>query len=111
MCFIFIPCLQGDDVDDEIRKLTGQDDADSVRSDTVDLIHPNEVLKALRAFVEDTRNKSKSVSFFLDSKEFWEILSLENVMLSGNSSAVAGMAAIDKIRNFIIFFLSYSLHL
>ena len=30
-----------------------------IASDCVDLIHPNEVLKALRAFVEDTRKGAK----------------------------------------------------
>ncbi|XP_076456963.1 dynein regulatory complex protein 1-like [Babylonia areolata] len=51
---------EGDEVDEEIRVLTGKEgDNDSVQSESVDLVHPNEVLKALRAFVEDNRKPSK----------------------------------------------------
>ena len=47
-------------MDEEIRILTGKEgDSDSVKSDSVDLVHPNEVLKALRAFVEDNRKPVK----------------------------------------------------
>ncbi|XP_005107087.1 dynein regulatory complex protein 1 [Aplysia californica] len=64
-----------DEIEDEIRKLTGkEDDADSIRSDCVDLIHPNEVLKALRAFVEDTRKGLKDSA----PKSQFHITSLEN---------------------------------
>ena len=53
-------CIQGDELDEEIRILTGKEgDSDSVKSDSVDLVHPNEVLKALRAFVEDNRKPVK----------------------------------------------------
>ena len=49
-----------DDIDEEIRKLTGKEgDADSTKSETIELIHPNEVLKALRAFVEENRQPAK----------------------------------------------------
>ena len=37
----------------------GVEEFGDVPSDCVDLIHPNEVLKALRAFVEDTRKGAK----------------------------------------------------
>ena len=54
-------CLvQGDELDEEVRNLTGKEsDADSVKSDSVDLVHPNEVLKALRAFVDENRKPVK----------------------------------------------------
>jgi len=66
---------EGDEIDDEIRKLTGNDDdTDSISSDCVDLIHPNEVLKALRAFVEDTRKGLKESA----PKSQFHITSLEN---------------------------------
>lgn len=66
---------EGDEVDDEILKLTGKDDdKDSISSDCVDLIHPNEVLKALRAFVEDTRKGLKDSA----PKSQFHIASLEN---------------------------------
>ncbi|XP_060066143.1 dynein regulatory complex protein 1-like [Ylistrum balloti] len=49
-----------DDIDEEIRKLTGKEgDLESTKSETVELIHPNEVLKALRAFVEENRQPTK----------------------------------------------------
>ncbi|KAK3087953.1 hypothetical protein FSP39_012723 [Pinctada imbricata] len=49
-----------DEIDEEIRKLTGKEgDADSTKSETIELIHPNEVLKALRAFVEENRQPAK----------------------------------------------------
>ncbi|KAL8576042.1 hypothetical protein ACOMHN_052060 [Nucella lapillus] len=51
---------EGDELDEEIRNLTGKEgDNDSVQSESVDLIHPNEVLKALRAFVQDNRKPHK----------------------------------------------------
>ena len=45
-------------LDDEIRNVTG-DDNESTKSEGVDLVHPNEVLKALRAFVEETKKANK----------------------------------------------------
>lgn len=49
-----------DDIDAEIRKLTGKEgDVDSSKSETIELIHHNEVMKALRAFVEENRQPSK----------------------------------------------------
>lgn len=58
-----------DDVDREIRKVTGEDEEEgeevptptprSQRSQGQDLIHPNEVLKALRQFVEDNKQQTK----------------------------------------------------
>ena len=46
--------------DAEIYKLTGKEgDAESTKSETVELIHPNEVLKALRTFVDDHRKPQK----------------------------------------------------
>lgn len=49
-----------DDIDAEIYKLTGKEgDAESAKSETVELIHPNEVLKALRSFVDDNRKPQK----------------------------------------------------
>ncbi|XP_061176506.1 dynein regulatory complex protein 1-like [Saccostrea echinata] len=49
-----------DDIDAEIRKLTGKEgDVDSSKSETIELIHPNEVMKALRAFVEENRQPAK----------------------------------------------------
>ena len=49
-----------DDIDAEIYKLTGKEgDAESSKSETVELIHPNEVLKALRSFVDDHRKPQK----------------------------------------------------
>lgn len=54
-----------DDIDAEIRKLTGKEgDVDSSKSETIELIHPNEVMKALRAFVEENRQPAKYVSLF-----------------------------------------------
>ncbi|KAK7467804.1 hypothetical protein BaRGS_00036948 [Batillaria attramentaria] len=51
---------KADELDEEIRILTGKE-GESVTSegDTMDLVHPNEVLKALRAFVEDHRKPVK----------------------------------------------------
>lgn len=51
-----------DDIDAEIYKLTGKEgDAESSKSETVDLIHPNEVLKALRSFVDDHRKPQRYI--------------------------------------------------
>lgn len=51
---------EGDEIDEEIRILTGKEgDVASSESDSMDLVHPNEVLKALRAFVEDNRQPVK----------------------------------------------------
>ncbi|GFR65867.1 dynein regulatory complex protein 1-like [Elysia marginata] len=69
-----------DEADDEIRRMMsegGEDEAGhdlgDIPSDCVDLIHPNEVLKALRAFVEDTRKGAKQAGgkaqFHLSSLE------------------------------------------
>ncbi|GFO13898.1 dynein regulatory complex protein 1-like [Plakobranchus ocellatus] len=69
-----------DEVEDEIRRMMGEgpvddggDEFGEVPSDCVDLIHPNEVLKALRAFVEDTRKGAKQAGgkaqFHLSSLE------------------------------------------
>jgi len=53
----------GDDLDAEIYKLTGKEgDAESAKSETVELIHPNEVLKALRLFVDQHRKPQRSVA-------------------------------------------------
>ena len=49
-----------DDIDAEIYKLTGKEgDAASSKSETVELINPNEVLKALRLFVDQNRKPQK----------------------------------------------------
>lgn len=49
-----------DDIDEEIRKLTGKEgDNESTKSESVELIHPNEVLKGLRAFVEENKQSPK----------------------------------------------------
>lgn len=63
-----------EDIDAEIYKLTGKEgDAQSSQSETVELIHPNEILKALRLFVDDHRkpqsNKGKSSQFKIKSLE------------------------------------------
>ncbi|KAK3706560.1 hypothetical protein RRG08_055000 [Elysia crispata] len=68
-----------DEVDDEIRLMMSRGAVDDnqelgdIASDCVDLIHPNEVLKALRAFVEDTRKGAKQAGgkaqFHLSSLE------------------------------------------
>lgn len=49
-----------DDIDEEIRKLTGKEgDNESSKSESIELIHPNEVLKGLRAFVEENKQPPK----------------------------------------------------
>lgn len=49
-----------DDIDEEIRKLTGKEgDNESTKSESIELIHPNEVLKGLRAFVEENKQPPK----------------------------------------------------
>ncbi|XP_060564284.1 dynein regulatory complex protein 1-like [Ruditapes philippinarum] len=63
-----------DDIELEILKLTGKEgDADSSKSETVELIHGNEVLKALRSFVDDNRKpqreKGKTSQFKIKSLE------------------------------------------
>lgn len=63
-----------DDIDAEIYKLTGKEgDAESTKSETVELIHPNEVLKALRSFVDDhrkpQREKGKQSQFKIKALE------------------------------------------
>nr|KAG5688032.1 hypothetical protein BaRGS_003578 [Batillaria attramentaria] len=51
---------EADELDEEIRILTGKEgESVTSESDTMDLVHPNEVLKALRAFVEDHRKPVK----------------------------------------------------
>ncbi|KAK7091693.1 dynein regulatory complex protein 1-like [Littorina saxatilis] len=74
---------EGDECDDEItRLLTGKDDdADSVKSDLVDLVHPNEVLKALRAFVDDNRKPVKDRGF----RSQFRITALDQRDVSGDS--------------------------
>ncbi|XP_052761400.1 dynein regulatory complex protein 1-like [Mya arenaria] len=61
-----------DDLDAEIYKLTGKEgDAVSTKSETVELINPNEVLKALRLFVDQhrkpQREKGKASQFKIKS--------------------------------------------
>lgn len=52
--------FQADELDEEVRVLTDKEGvSDSIKKDTVDLVHPNEVLKGLRAFVEDNRKPIK----------------------------------------------------
>lgn len=52
--------FQADELDEEVRVLTDKEGvSDSTKKDTVDLVHPNEVLKGLRAFVEDNRKPIK----------------------------------------------------
>ncbi|RUS77198.1 hypothetical protein EGW08_015025 [Elysia chlorotica] len=71
------PAPEEDEADNEIRMMMDEaEDADElgdIPSDCVDLIHPNEVLKALRAFVEDTRKGAKQgggkAQFHLSSLE------------------------------------------
>ncbi|XP_052085972.1 dynein regulatory complex protein 1-like [Mytilus californianus] len=49
-----------EDIDEEIRKLTGKEgDNVSTNSESIELIHPNEVLKGLRAFVEENKQPPK----------------------------------------------------
>ena len=65
----FIGMLSKDDegeeeeIDDEIEKVTGRGETvqtpRSVKSETGELIHPNDVLKALRAFVEENKQHVK----------------------------------------------------
>jgi len=52
--------LQDDDLDQELAALTEAAEAQSVKSAEIEdqvtsLIHPNDCLKALRAFVEEAR--------------------------------------------------------
>ncbi len=63
---LYLYNLQGDDeyLDREVADVTGQDEEDmptprSGKSEGTDLIHPNDVLKALRAFVEEHREPPK----------------------------------------------------
>lgn len=69
-----------EEADDELRRMMSEEMEDEagnefgdISSDCVDLIHPNEVLKALRAFVEDTRKGAKQAGgkaqFHLSSLE------------------------------------------
>ncbi len=58
--------FQGEDeeFDEEIEKVTGKDGEDaptprSLKSESNSLIHPNDVLKALRAFVEENKQPTK----------------------------------------------------
>ena len=46
-----------DDIDREIEGVTGMDEDKTGSSQ--ELIHPNEVMKALRAFVEDNKQPPK----------------------------------------------------
>ncbi|KAL3890634.1 hypothetical protein ACJMK2_002915 [Sinanodonta woodiana] len=62
------------DLDWEIRHLTGKEgDAESTKSESIQLIDPNEVLKALRAFIEENRKpkieKGKQSQFKIASFE------------------------------------------
>ena len=54
---------EDEEVDDEIEKVTGREGTAqshrSVKSEAGELIHPNDVLKALRAFVEENKQHTK----------------------------------------------------
>lgn len=66
---------EGDFADDELMKLTGADgDDSSTRSEAVKLIHPNEVMKALRYFVHENIKKSKDKA----KQSHFKIAPLEN---------------------------------
>ncbi|CAL1532912.1 unnamed protein product [Lymnaea stagnalis] len=69
------PDLQLDSTEDEVRRLMSKEiELSRVPSALVELIHPNEVLKALRAFVEDLRkaglkNEANRTHFRLSTLE------------------------------------------
>lgn len=80
-----------DDIDAEIRKLTGNEgDADSSKSETIELIHPNEVLKGLRAFVEENKQPQKEKG----KQSQFKIASLEERDASGDSQYWAKYASL-----------------
>ncbi|XP_059145951.1 dynein regulatory complex protein 1-like [Physella acuta] len=67
---------ESDSVEEEVKLLTSKISAHStIPNELVELIHPNEVLKALRAFVEDVRKLSNK---FTKGKMQFRITALKN---------------------------------